>query len=379
MVQLLSLSSTVAAFLLLSLGINDVAAAKTCVVAKTGNDDTAAIVKAFNDCKTGGIVSFPKGKSYNLNGMIELSGLKDVTIDFQGQIVLPGWDKKYKGGNSYISIKGSNIHMSGGGTIVGNGQGWYDRQDHTAPTVIRFGATNSVFGNFKILNAPRAHMGITGSNNVVLENIYLNTASSSKNPPKNTDALDISSSSNIIFRNSELNVGDDCTAINGGVTNVTLSHIKCNGGHGFSVGSLGKGGKQESVKLVRVLDSVCTNCQNGVRIKTWPGGKGVVQDVVYKNVQLNNVENPVIVTTHYCDKNQMSFCTKNNDSSLSISKVTFDTITGSVAGKKPAISIDCSKNTPCSGFTLSNVNIKSNGAKNICNNLSGSNKISYCS
>ncbi|RCH99809.1 Exopolygalacturonase rpg13, partial [Rhizopus stolonifer] len=207
------------------------------------------------------------------------------------------------------------------------------------------------------------------------------TASTSSKPAKNTDALDISSSKNIIFRNSEMTIGDDCTAINGGVTNVTLSKIICNGGHGFSVGSLGKGGADDTVKTVRVLDSTCNNCQNGVRVKTWPGGKGSVSDVIYKNVHLNNVENPVIVTTHYCDKNQMSYCTKNADTSLAISGVTFDTITGSVTGKKPIISIDCSTKTPCTGFTLKGVDIKKASAtpKNVCTNLTGSNKISYCS
>src|SRR6478609_8346293 len=138
----------------------------------------------------------------------------------------------------------------------------YDLQDHTAPTVLRMMVTNSVFSNFKIINAPRAHMGVTNAKNLVIEGVTLNTASKSSKPPKNTDALDISSSSGIIFRNSVLNIGDDCTAINGGVTNVTLSKITCNGGHGFSVGSLGKGGKDDSVRTVRVLDSVCNNCQN---------------------------------------------------------------------------------------------------------------------
>ncbi|KAG1442294.1 hypothetical protein G6F56_011124 [Rhizopus delemar] len=241
--------------------------------------------------------------------------------------------------------------------------------------------TNSVFSNFKIINAPRAHMGATNADNLVLENITLKTASTSSKPAKNTDALDISSSKNIIFRNSVLTIGDDCTAINGGVSNVTLSKITCNGGHGFSVGSLGKGGANDTVKTVRVLDSTCNNCQNGVRVKTWPGGKGSVSDVIYRNVQLNNVENPVIVTTHYCDKNQMSYCTKNADTSLAISGVTFDNISGSVTGKKPIVSIDCSTKTPCTNFSLKNVNIKKASAtpKNVCTNLTGSNKISYCS
>ncbi|RCH88260.1 hypothetical protein CU097_008268 [Rhizopus azygosporus] len=381
MVQFASLTTSIATVLLLSLGFNEVAAGKTCVVAKSKSDDAVTITQAFNNCKTGGTVYFPKGNTYYLKSMVSISGVKNVNVNFAGQLVLPPYDSKFKGKESYIEIKGDNIHWSGGGTITGNGQAWYDKQDHTAPTVLRIKATNSVFGNFKIYNAPRAHMALTSANNVVLENIYLHTVSSSKNPAKNTDALDVSSSSNIVFRNSELNVGDDCTAINGGVNNITLSHITCNGGHGFSVGSLGKGGKTEYVKTVRVLNSVCNNCQNGVRIKTWPGGKGAVQDVSYRNVELNNVENPIIITTHYCDKNQMSYCTKNKDTSLSISHVAFHNIHGSAANvNHPIVSIDCSSKAPCSYVTLDQINIKkaSKTTKNVCNNVSNSKKISYC-
>lgn len=223
-------------------------------------------------------------------------------------------------------------------------------------------------------------MAVTSSNNVVLQNIYLKTASTSSKPPKNTDALDVSSSSNIVFQNSELNVGDDCTAINGGVKNITLKHITCNGGHGFSVGSLGKGGKTETVKTVRVLNSVCNNCQNGVRVKTWPGGKGSVTDVVYKRIELNNVKNPIIITTHYCDKNQMSYCTKNKDKSLDISHVSFQHITGSTSSKNPAVSIDCSAKSPCTNINMKDVNIKTSSKtkKNVCNNVSNSKKIAQC-
>ncbi|KAI8878859.1 glycoside hydrolase family 28 protein [Backusella circina FSU 941] len=304
------------------------AATKTCVVSKSSSDDATTIAKAFSDCKNGGTVSFPKGNTYYLKSMLKISGLKNVDVNFAGQIVLPGYDKKFKGGSAYLQIDGDNVNFYGGGTINGNGQAWYDAEDHTAPTVLRISADNSVFSNFKIINSPRAHIGITSATNVVLEHVTLNTKSSSSKPAKNTDALDVSSSKDIIFRHSQLTVGDDCTAINGGVTNITLTDINCNGGHGFSVGSLGKGGKTEYVKDVTITDSTCTNCQNGVRIKTWPGGKGAVQNVKFQNVQLTNTENPIIITTHYCDKNQMSYCTKNDAESLSISDVTIDHITG---------------------------------------------------
>ncbi|KAG1243674.1 hypothetical protein G6F68_015741 [Rhizopus microsporus] len=141
--------------------------------------------------------------------MIEIQGLKNVNIDFQGQITLAPFDSKFKGGSAYIKIKGDNVRLSGGGTINGNGHTWYDKEDRTAPTVLRLSVTNSVFSNFNIINAPRAHMGVTNAKNLVIEGVTLNTASKSSKPPKNTDALDISSSSGIIFRNSVLNIGDD--------------------------------------------------------------------------------------------------------------------------------------------------------------------------
>ncbi|CAO3698616.1 hypothetical protein G6F70_001896 [Rhizopus microsporus] len=383
MVQFLSLTS-ITALLLLSAGISNVSAAatNTCVVAKSSSDDAITIAEAFEKCKTGGTVTFSKGTTYNLKSVVTISGLKNVNINLAGTISLPARSSSWQNGDHYIQLKGDNIKMYGGGTINGNGQAWYDAEDHTAPTVLRISATNSNIGSFSIINAPRAHLGVTNSQNLVLDNITLKTASTSSKLAKNTDALDVSSSSGIIFQNSHLTVGDDCTAINGGVTNITLSNIICNGGHGFSVGSLGKGGKEETVKMVRVYDSTCNNCQNGVRIKTWPGGKGSVSDVIYKNVHLNNVDNPVIVTTHYCDKNQMSYCNNNDASSLSISDVTFNTITGSASSAgNPILNVNCSTKTPCTDFTISGLTVTktSKTPKNVCVNLSGSSSIAACS
>lgn len=123
MVQLLSLTSSVATLLLLSVGFNEVAA-KTCTVAKSSSDDSVTITKAFQDCKNGGTVVFPKGKTYYMKNMIAIDGLKNVNINLSGEIVLPTYNKKFKGKSSWIEIKGDNIHMTGGGHITGNGQAW---------------------------------------------------------------------------------------------------------------------------------------------------------------------------------------------------------------------------------------------------------------
>ncbi|KAG0750550.1 hypothetical protein G6F61_000675 [Rhizopus arrhizus] len=382
MVQFLSLSSSVAAFFLLSLGIHDVAAAANCVVAPSSGDAAANIVSAFNSCNNGGTVTFTKGVTYNLNSVVTIQGLKHVSVNFAGTINLPARSSSFKNLDHYIELKGDNVQVFGGGTVNGNGQAWYDAQDHTAPTVFRFSLTNSKVSGINIINAPRAHLGVTNSQNLVLDNITLKTVSTSKNLAKNTDALDVSSSQGIIFQNSHLTVGDDCLAVNAGVTNITLNNVNCVGGHGFSVGSLGKGGATENVNLVRILNSSCTNCQNGVRIKTWPGGKGKVSDVKYIGLSLVNVDNPIIITTHYCDQNQESYCNGNDASSLSITGVTISGITGSVSSAgNPIVDIDCSTNTPCTDFTISGVTVNkaSNTKKNVCINLQGSSGFPICS
>ncbi|GAA5809496.1 hypothetical protein MFLAVUS_002905 [Mucor flavus] len=349
MVQLLSFGLTIIAALALTSFVD--AAPRRCVVAQSKTDGYITIVQAFNDCRSGGTVVFPKDKSYYIKNMIKIENLKDVYIDFQGKVYLPAYDKKFRGQSAFLTLKGENVNMSGGGSFI-------DAKDVNALTVLRNTLKNSQLGHFKILNSLRAHMGIISAENVVLHNLYFKSASSNSNRPMNTDALQISSTKNLLVKDSELIVDDDCTGI-------TVSNVKCVSGHGFSIGSLGKGGSTENVKDVTIINSECSNCQNG-----------------FINVKLPNSENPIIVTAYYCDKNQMNFCQKNGNKSLNISGVTFTNISGyaSTVKKNPIVNFDCAKDTPCSNFSVSGINIKghSKTPKNVCNNLRDSGKIGVC-
>jgi galacturan 1,4-alpha-galacturonidase len=132
---------------------------------------------------------------------------------------------------------------------------------------------------------------------------------------------------------------------------------------------------------VTITDCSCTDCQNGVRIKTWPGGKGTVSGIKYDNIRLDSVQNPIIITTHYCDDEHMSECNADNAESLTISDVTINNIYGSVDGdSNPILSVNCSSSTPCSDFTITNINVTpvSGTPKNACVYLDGSSSISYC-
>ena len=66
------------------------------------------------------------------------------------------------------------------------------------------------------------------------------------------------------------------------------------------------------------------------RIKTWPGGQGSVKGIVFDDIELDNVEHPILITTHYCDDQQQEYCDGEDSHSLTISDVTINNIRGYV-------------------------------------------------
>jgi polygalacturonase len=182
MVSIPSISSALALFAFLSS-----AQALTCTV-KTGGDASVNIANAFNACKNGGTVVFTKGATYNANGLINVTGLKNVNVQFYGTLNLPAYNTKFQGATAFFKIGGDNIHWEGAGigAINGGGQVWWDAKNNKAPTVFRMTATHSVFRNFKINAAPRAHLALTSCDDVVLEKVTLYTVSKNSNKPKNT-------------------------------------------------------------------------------------------------------------------------------------------------------------------------------------------------
>ncbi|KAI8334115.1 hypothetical protein BD560DRAFT_493909 [Blakeslea trispora] len=78
----------------------------------------------------------------------------------------------------------------------------------------------------------------------------------------------------------------------------------------------------------------------------------------FSDLTLNNVDNRIVAITQYCDIAQLKLCDGDNESSPSVKGVEFKSITSSVSSLgKPIVSIDCSKNSPCSEFTLNNIYI----------------------
>ncbi|CAH1451922.1 unnamed protein product [Lactuca virosa] len=137
------------------------------------------------------------------------------------------------------------------------------------------------------INSPKLHMSINGCEDVDVGN--LNILAPEDSP--NTDGIDISGSSHVYIHDSKIQTGDDCVAINGG-----------------TIGSLGENGGHDKVEQVRVEHCNISGTTNGLRIKTVPYGTGYARKIVFQDIHLENVQNPIIIDQHYCSNPEDAFC-----------------------------------------------------------------------
>lgn len=147
------------------------------------------------------------------------------------------------------------------------------------------------------------HMIVFASNNVLINKLKIKAAADSPN----TDGIHIGDVTNINITNTIISTGDDCVSIGPGSANVMISNVKCGPGHGISIGSLGKYLNEKDVRGLRVENCTLTGTTNGLRIKTWQDNPSplVASDIVFENIQMENVENPIVIDQKYCPHN---FC-----------------------------------------------------------------------
>uniref|UniRef100_A0A1D1YGY4 endo-polygalacturonase n=2 Tax=Anthurium amnicola TaxID=1678845 RepID=A0A1D1YGY4_9ARAE len=343
-------------------------------------DDTQAFKDAwFAACSSTSdktILKVPE-KHYYLVRPIDFAGpcSSNVTLRILGSIHAPQnpsiWRKQnphrwlYFHGISHLALRGRGV-----GIVNGMGEKWWAKSCKTkkinpcrpSPTAITFHKCRHLkVRNMTLLNSPHAHIAFTNCFHVKASGLKVIAPAASPN----TDGLHISSSSTVYVQNSEITTGDDCIAIGTGSLKVRIRNVACGPGHGISVGSLGKLNSWAKVTDVQVSGSVLSNTKNGLRIKTWQGGQGFVNDISFHNITMKNVSNPIIIDQYYCDTLQPC---KNQTAAVKVSKVTFMNITGTSATER-AIILSCSDTFPCQKIHLQDIQLPM---------VSGKNATSYC-
>jgi polygalacturonase len=121
----------------------------------------------------------------------------------------------------------------------------------------------------------------------------------------NTDAIDPVDSRNILITGNLFDVGDDVVAIkslradparpDASVENIVIRGNRSLAGRGISIGSETIGG----VRRVLVEDNEFLGSMYGIRIKTPRERGGLVQDIVFRNNRMTDVETPMAFSGYY--------------------------------------------------------------------------------
>lgn len=288
--------------------------------------DTDAIQKALDFCGKagGGIVRVPAGtyliRPISLRSqttlLLEAGAILQATTNHQDFMKEPGDWQTAKGSGDFIPlISGvglTNVVITGKGIIDGAGQVWWGPAEEarrktsgfTLPRprlIILTRCKNVRIEGVTLRNSPSFHLVPTDCEDVWIEGLTILAPDESPN----TDGIDPSVSRRVVITNCLIAVGDDNIAIKSGrkmpgrefacediiVTDCVFRH-----GHGVSIGSETVGG----VRNVLVKNCVLDGTENGLRIKTARGRGGLIENIVYTNITLNNCRPyPITITCYY--------------------------------------------------------------------------------
>ncbi|EPS67779.1 polygalacturonase, partial [Genlisea aurea] len=355
-------------------------------------DDTKAFEGAWAEaCKVEASVIYIPPHYAFLVGPISFSGpycQHNIIFQLDGTIVAPTSSDKWGSGTlqwlEFSKLVGVTIR--GSGTVDGSGDVWWqsapfddDPLDDQSklifplnqtlpkhrlipsgidsagempkikPTAVRFyGSFNVTVTGITIRRSPQCHLKFDNCIGVHVHNF---TVSSPGDSP-NTDGIHLQNSKDVLIHTSNVSCGDDCVSIQTGCTNVYVHNINCGPGHGISIGGLGRDNTKACVSNITVRDVSMDNTMNGVRIKTWQGGSGSVRGVQFSNIQMSNVQLPIVIDQFYCDKAQC----KNQSSAVSLTGINYENIRGTYTVKP--VHLACSDYTPCVDVSLKNIQLK---------------------
>lgn len=311
------------------------------------------------------------------NSSIDLRSLQDGTsVTFKGTTSFDGVTAvktfyPIQIGGKGLTITGEEGHViEGNGAVYWDGLGSNGGGDKPNWFIVVNNTYDSVVSDLNIKNWPVHGIQITGSQNVTVERLFMdNSAGDAPNAisdglaaAHNSDGFGVASSDFITIRDTSVINQDDCWAGTSG-TNITISRLYCQGGHGLSIGSIG-GKANNTIRGVLIEDSILVNSSNGARIKTNWNTTGEVSDITYRNITISGI-------TDYGLDVQQDYLNSGPNGTPSngvlISDIHFIDITGTASGEDSYnIYILCGDGS-CSDFTFENVNISGGGMGSSCN------------
>ncbi|MGD0812394.1 MAG: glycosyl hydrolase family 28 protein [Verrucomicrobiota bacterium] len=310
----------------------------------------------------GGTVEFPAAAGTYLSGPINLSNSIHLQVDAGAELQMLPYGTfpvavTNSDNNVYTFIYCKSVHdleISGGGTIDGQGLGWwnalasnngnlpapYNKQSSPPMLLDLLSCTRLFIHDITFQNAPYHHCGIRNSGgNITISNLTVSAPSTSPN----TDGIDFVGTNGLI-ENCHISDGDDDIALGstGPLINLVISNCAFGSGHGVSVGST----VTDGITNVTVINCSFNGTVNGIRMKCDPDASSFVTNLNYLNISMTNIQLPIVIYSYYSVTG------------------TPDKITTAEVLAQPRQSIN-STTPKWSGITISNVNIVSGGSSDI--------------
>ncbi|XP_026430812.1 probable polygalacturonase At3g15720 [Papaver somniferum] len=265
-------------------------------------------------------------------------------IQVSGRILAPAkssWNGAKDCWIEFSEVNGLVITGSGLGVIDGQGSDWWGQgAGCDRPTALKMNGCNGLhIEGLTHFNSQKNHITLTDCGNVTISGITIEAPEDSPN----ADGIDISHSTNVRIEHFNIGTGDDCVAINGGCSDITITNVVCGPGHGISVGSLAASEATEKVESVRVQNCNFTDTLNGVRIKTWQPSAVKISDVTFNGIR-GSLTNTVVINLNCCKTVACTNITMNQISIETIkSKASASSYCMNALGKEN----DTSPNVPC--------------------------------
>jgi polygalacturonase len=288
--------------------------------------DTEAFQRAIDDCagQGGGTVEVPRGEyligpiflrsniRLHLAPYSELVGIAD-----EAPYRVTSATRAFASNGDWMALiniaDANNVAITGAGRIDGQGAAWWERWREQARRNGRGGSTNRprlvhaarsrnlLFDGIGLWNSPSFHLVVKDSENVTVNGMSFVALAHSPN----TDAIDPVDTRNMLITNNYFDVGDDVVAIksahvdpahpDAAVENIVVRGNRIRAGRGICIGSETIGG----VRNVLIEDNELTGSMYGIRIKTPRERGGVVQDIVFRNNRMTDVETPMVFSAYY--------------------------------------------------------------------------------
>jgi pectin methylesterase-like acyl-CoA thioesterase len=165
------------------------------------------------------------------------------------------------------------------------------------------GADNLTVYDVTLTNAAKQHLYYKNGGGLVVWGLKIDTVDTALN----TDGIDFDSSAYGTVRDSYIQDGDDCIAMqtnNATDVHITFMRNQCFGTHGISIGSETTFGLEQILVEHNSISGVDANGTEssiaaGLRIKSYAGVGGNVTDVVYRDTTMSSLMFPIDIDPFY--------------------------------------------------------------------------------